>query len=189
MGGIMTMPGEGASGGLIAPLERFTKAVNKLFAFLAAITVFVIMIFVLTAVIARYGFNKPLNELLDLTTFMLVFVFFLALAPALPSGSHIEVDLFDPLIPKKWHKAQRLIGKALTLLFASVLFFFVTRFFLDVVDVDELSFTMITVPLKYVYWIGPIGAAQFLLTAIVDIVRFAQLPAGQVAQYGANPTH
>ena len=63
----MTMPGEGASGGLIAPLERFTKAVNKLFAFLAAITVFVIMIFVLTAVIARYGFNKPLNELLDLT--------------------------------------------------------------------------------------------------------------------------
>ncbi len=185
----MTTPDVAASGGFVAPLERFTKAVNRVFAFCASILVFVIMIFVLVAVFARYGLNRPLSELLDLTTFMLVFVFFLAIAPALQGGSHIEVDLFDPLIPYRWHKFQRLIGKSLTLLFALVLFFFVTRFYIDVVEVDELSFTMITVPLKYVFWIGPVGAAQFLLTAIVDIIRFAQLPPDKVAQYGANPTH
>lgn len=175
--------------GFIAPLEAFTRAVNKVFAVLAALITFAIMIFVLTAVISRYVFNWPLSELLDLTTFMLIFVFFLALAPALESGAHIEVDLFDPLIPRRFHKAQRMVGKLLTLLFALVLLWFVWKTFHDVVADDELSFTMLTVHLSHVYWIGPIGAAEFLLTAIVDIVRFAQTPADRIDQYGGAASH
>ena len=166
---------EAATGGFVGALGKFTRAVNEVFALLSSITVFVIMLMVLAAVFCRYVLNWPVAALLDLTIFMLVFVFFLALAPALESGNHIEVDLFDPLIPARLHKLQRLIGKSLTLLFAAVLLFFVTRTFLGVVADDELSFTMITVPLKYVYWIGPVGAAQFLLTAIVDIASFARL--------------
>jgi TRAP-type C4-dicarboxylate transport system permease small subunit len=178
-----------AGDGFIEPLARFTRAVNKVFALLASLTVFVIMLMVLAAVFFRYMLDMPVAALLDLTIFMLVFVFFMALAPALESGAHIEVDLFDPLIPRRLHKAQRLIGKALTLLFAAVLLFFVTRTFIGVVEDDELSFTMITVPLKYVYWIGPVGAAEFLLTAIVDIVRFSRLDEDGVERYGASTGH
>ena len=185
----MTNGTQGSAGGFIAPLEGFTRAVNKVFALLASLTVFLIMLMVLTAVICRYAFNWPVAALLDLTIFMLVFVFFLALAPALESGSHIEVDLFDPLIPTRLHKAQRLIGKSLTLLFAAVLLFFVTRTFLGVVRDDELSFTMITISLKYVFWIGPVGAGMFFLTAFVDIVRFSQLKPDEVAHYGASTGH
>jgi TRAP-type C4-dicarboxylate transport system permease small subunit len=175
-----------ASGGFVARLASFTRVVNKIFALLACLTTLAILLFVLTAVITRYFFNWPLSELLDLTTFMLVFVFFLALAPALESGAHIEVDLFDPLIPQSLHKAQRMVGKLLTLVFAAVLLWFVWKTFHDVVKDDELSFTMLTINLKYVYWIGPVGALQFLLTAIVDIARFAQTPSDRVAEYGAG---
>jgi TRAP-type C4-dicarboxylate transport system permease small subunit len=178
-----------AGDGFIGPLRTFTRVINRVFAFLAALIVFVIMLMVVTAVVCRYLFNWPVAALLDMTIFLLVFVFFLALAPALETGNHIEVDLFDPLIPRRLHKAQRLVGKALTLLFAAVLLFFVTRTFKGVVDDDELSFTMITVPLKYVYWIGPVGAAQFLLTAVVDFVRFARLDADEVERYGASGGH
>ncbi len=181
--------GAAANGGFIGALERFTRAVNKAFALASSLIVLAIMLMVLAAVICRYVFNWPVAALLDLTIFMLVFVFFLALAPALESGAHIEVDLFDPLIPESLHKAQRLIGKALTLLFAAVLLFFVTRTFLGVVRDDELSFTMITVPLKYVYWIGPVGAGMFLLTALVDIVRFAQTRPEDVEKFGAATGH
>ena len=45
-------------------------------------------------------------------------------------------------------------------------------FYREIVNVDELSFTMITVQLKFIYWIGPIGALQFLLTALVLFLRF-----------------
>ena len=185
----MSIQAEAAGRGFIGSLQRFTRAVNKAFALASALIVLAIMLMVLTAVFCRYVLNWPVAALLDLTIFMLVFVFFLALAPALESGSHIEVDLFDPLIPRQLHKAQRLVGKALTLLFAAVLLFFVTRTFLGVVRDDELSFTMITVPLKYVYWIGPVGAAQFLLTALVDICRFANLAPDDVERYGASGSH
>ena len=180
---------EAVDGDFIGALGRFTRAVNKVFALLASVTVFVIMLMVLAAVFCRYALNWPVAALLDLTIFMLVFVFFLALAPTLESGGHIEVDLFDPLIPERLHKFQRLIGKSLTLLFAAVLLFFVTKTFLGVVADDELSFTMITVPLKYVYWIGPVGAAEFLLTAIVDIASFARLRPEDVDSRAAATGH
>jgi len=44
------------------------------------------------------------------------------------------------------------------------------------VELDEISFTMLIVQLKYLYWIGPLGAAQFLLTSIVLLIRFWRDP-------------
>jgi hypothetical protein len=58
-----------------------------------------------------------------------------------------------------------------------------------VVADDELSFTMTTIYLKYVYWIGPVGALEFLLTAIVDIVRFAGLSTDEVGRRTAETGH
>jgi len=185
----MTIHSAAAPGGFLGALGAFTRAINKVFALLSSLTVFAIMLMVLAAVFCRYMLNWPVAALLDLTIFMLVFVFFLALAPALESGSHIEVDLFDPLIPAGLHKLQRLIGKSLTLLFAAVLLYFVTKTFLGVVADDELSFTMITVPLKYVYWIGPVGVAQFLLTAVVDIMSFARLRPDEVDAHATATGH
>ena len=111
-----------------------------------------------------------------ITIFLLVFVFFLALAPTLQSGGHIEVDMFDALIPDSLRKPVRFIGKLLTVTFAAIFFWYVAAFYHDIVEVDEISFTMLIVQLKYIYWIGPVGAFQFLLTAIVLLVRFWREP-------------
>ncbi len=183
------MDASAGGGGWFAALERFTQRVNRIFLILSAILVLAILALVCLSVIFRYFLNNPLAWALDYTTFLLVFVFFLAISPALQGGNHIEVDLFDPLIPEKWHKAQRMIGKLLTLVFAVALLIFIARRFEDIVDLDELSFTMVHMPLKYIFWIGPIGAAQFLLTAIVDIIRFAKTPAEDVAKFGAATGH
>jgi hypothetical protein len=84
----------------------------------------------------------------------------------------------------------------LTLIFAVVFFWFVLAYYWEIVDTDELSFTMLTVHLRLVYWIGPIGALQFLLTAIVLFIRFWREPlpmsddkpaAGGHLQAGATP--
>ena len=57
------------------------------------------MTLIMVEIFYRYVLHDPIAWVLDITIFLLVFVFFLAVAPALESGSHIEVDLFDPLIP------------------------------------------------------------------------------------------
>ena len=183
----MNTPTQGS--GWFAALAGFTRAVNRLFLILAMLLVLGILSLVCVSVFFRYMLNAPLGWALDYTTFLLVFVFFLAIAPALQAGNHIEVDLFDPVIPEKWHKAQRLIGKSLTLVFAIVMVIFIVRRYEDIVDLDELSFTMVHMPLKYIYWIGPIGAAQFLLTAIVDIIAFAKTKPEDVASFGAATGH
>jgi TRAP-type C4-dicarboxylate transport system permease small subunit len=157
-------------------VEAFTRLVNRLFAAIACILVLVITALIVVAVFYRYVLQDPIAWVLDITIFILVFVFFLAISPALESGSHIEVDLFDPLIPPRYRKTQRLIGKVLTLIFAVVFFWFVLAYYREIVEVDELSFTMIIVQLKLIYWIGPIGALQFLLTAAVLLLRFWHEP-------------
>lgn len=157
-------------------LEAFTRTVNRAFAATACLLVLAIMTVIMIQIVYRFVLDDPVAWVLDITIFLLVFVFFLAVAPALQSGSHIEVDMFDSLIPKRHQKAVRLIGKLLTVAFGAIFFWYVTAFYEDIVEVDEVSFTMLIVQLKYLYWIGPLGAAQFLLTAIVLLIRFWRDP-------------
>lgn len=157
-------------------LEAFTLWINRLFAAAACLLVLVIMTAIMIQIVYRFVLDDPIAWVLDITIFLLVFVFFLAVAPSLQSGSHIEVDMFDSLIPKRHHKTVRLIGKLLTVAFGAVFLWYVTAFYYDIVEVDEVSFTMLIVQLKYLYWIGPLGAAQFLLTSIVLLIRFWRNP-------------
>src|SRR3954464_9073361 len=157
-------------------LESFTRAVNRAFVGAACLLVLVIMTVIMIQVVYRFVLDDPVAWVLDITIFLLVFVFFLALAPTLQSGGHIEVDMFDSLIPGSLRKPVRFIGKLLTVTFAAIFFWYVSAFYQDIVEVDEISFTMLIVQLKYVYWIGPVGAFQFLLTAIVLLVRFWREP-------------
>ena len=157
-------------------LEAFTRAVNRLFAAAACMLVLVIMTAIMIQIVYRFVLDDPIAWMLDITIFLLVFVFFLAVAPSLQSGSHIEVDMFDTIIPKRHHKTVRLIGKLLTVAFGAIFLWYVATFYYDIVELDEISFTMLIVQLKYLYWIGPLGAAQFLLTSIVLLIRFWRDP-------------
>ena len=156
--------------------EAFTRLVNRVFAAIACLLVLVIMTAIVIQIVYRFLLDDPIAWVLDITIFLLVFVFFLSVAPALQSGSHIEVDMFDSLIPKRHRKPVRLIGKLLTVAFAAIFFWYVAAFYYDIVEVDELSFTMLIVQLKYLYWIGPLGALQFLLTSVVLLIRFWRDP-------------
>jgi TRAP-type C4-dicarboxylate transport system permease small subunit len=151
--------------------EAFTRAVNRLFALAASILAAAIVVVVVREVVLRYGFNAPSTWGMDITRYLLQFTFFLALAPALESGHHVHVDLFDPLVPRAWRRWQRVSGHALVLFFGAVLFWYVLDLTIDVFETDELSFSVIPIRLKYVYWIGPVGTLQFLLTGCVQTLR------------------
>ena len=145
------------------------------------------MAIIVVQIVYRFVLDDPIAWVLDITIFLLVFVFFLSVAPALQSGSHIEVDMFDALIADRYRKAGRLIGKLLTVTFAAIFLWYVGAFYYDIVEIDEVSFTMLIVQLKYLYWIGPLGALQLLLTAVVLLIRFWRDPlAGDEAVASAD---
>ena len=53
-------------------------------------------------------------------------------------------------------------------------------------ETDEFSFSVIPLKLKYLYWIGPIGTLQFLLTGCVRLVRVWSEPPAETANAAAN---
>jgi len=180
---------EGPSHGWLTGLERIVARINRVSAFVACILVLAIMTLIVTDIVVRYFAAAPLDWVQDTSCFMLVFVFFLALAPALESGSHIEVDLFDPLVPVALRKAQRLLGKAMTVAFAAILLWFVVKYCRDIYETDELSFGMIFVSLWKIYWIGIFGAFMFLLTALVQFLRFLLTPYDPHAETAPAASH
>jgi TRAP-type C4-dicarboxylate transport system permease small subunit len=168
-----------AADGWLTKAEATIRLINRAFVFIACALVLIVSAVVLSDVFCRYVLGHPIEWAQDVSSFILLFIFFLALGPALESGSHVEVDLFDPLIPEGWRKAQRLVGKGVTLLFASVFTWFVWRHYAHIVEVDEMSFGMVMVPLAQIYWIGPVGAVMFLIVALLQFLRFALSPQGQ----------
>ena len=152
-------------------LDRVTRRVNAVFAFAACVIVLAIVAVIIREVFFRYVLNAPSVWAMDGSSFALVFVFFLALGPALESGHHVRVDLFDPLVPARFHRHQKVAGHILTVAFGLVLFWYLLDTTIEAFQSNELTYSVIPVPLKYVYWIGPVGTFEFVLTAIVLLLR------------------
>ena len=79
----------------IDALERFTTVVNRLFVLVASVLVIGIMLVTVREVFVRYALNQPSLWAMDGSRYALLYAFFLALGPALQSGHHVNVDLFD----------------------------------------------------------------------------------------------
>lgn len=156
------------SGGWAVALGRMTHALNRLFILLAGLLAVAICAIIFYDVLMRNAFDAPTIWALDVSRFLLVYLFFLALAPALETGGHVSVDILEQWVsPQAWRRL-RIAAMALTVVFGCILLWQLTRATVDVFVRDEMFPTAVPLRVKYVYWIGPVGALQFVLTAIVQ---------------------
>lgn len=156
--------------GWLSALERFSTGTNRLFTALSGALAFAIVIIVLQDVVRRYAFNDPSVWALDVCSFLLVYLFFLALAPALQRGSHVTVDLFNEILPTSLRRPVTLLGYGLIVIFGSVFFWQLLEAAREAFADDDLFPTATPMKVKYVWMVGPVGAAQFILTAVVLLV-------------------
>lgn len=147
------------------------SAVNRWFALLAAALILLLMLVVVQDVVRRAVLGTPSLWALDLARILLTQIFFLALAPALQSGHHVSVDLFAHLWPRPLAALMPRLAGLLCVIFGAILLWFVgssvARDFAD----DALAQTVLPIPKKWIVAIGPVGCAQFLLTAVVLALR------------------
>lgn len=139
----------------------------------AALTV-VMTVIVLYDVFRRYVLNDPTIWAFDIASVLLVYIIFLGLALALQDGSHVAVDIFLLLFRGRARRALRLVGLALTVLYGGVLTWVVARYTLQAIQLDWKAISLVPIPLKYVYAVGPLGAILFTLTAVFLTVEFAR---------------
>ncbi|WP_404863519.1 TRAP transporter small permease [Georhizobium sp. MAB10] len=165
--------------------ERAVKSVNRAFAAAASLLTLIIVMLVLLAVATRIG-GSPALWPYDVAQFTLVYVVFLAMAPALESGHHVVVELFDGLVPGTIRPFVGHVAMALVILFGAIFLWHLYRVTARAFDDDRLAVAAIAIPLKWVYLIGPIGIAQFILTALMGFGR-ATWPSA--AAFTARPDH
>ncbi len=162
-------------------LERGAKAINRAFAAAASILALAILVVVLIDVTLRW-FAEPTIWANDAARYLLLYLFFLALAPALESGHHVAVDMFDRLLPAPLRPYQAHAAAVLTAAFGSLLLWQLSRLTSQAFADDRLAPATIPIPLRWIYVLGPVGAAQFVLTALVQLGRaqWQAAPGGKI---------
>lgn len=139
----------------------------------AALTV-VMTAVVLYDVFRRYVLNDPTIWAFDIASFLLVYIIFLGLALALQDGSHVSVDIFLLMFRGRVRRAFHLVGLVLTVLYGGILTWAVTRYTIQAIELDWKAISLVPIPLKYVYVVGPLGALLFTLTAIALTIRLVR---------------
>lgn len=164
------------SGGWTVALGRFTHALNRVFLLLAGLLAVAICAMIFYDVLMRNAFDAPTIWALDVSRFLLVYLFFLALAPALETGGHVSVDVLEQWVsPQAWRRL-RIAAVTLTVVFGCILLWQLTRATVDVFASNEMFPTAVPLRVKYVYWIGPVGTLEFVLTAIVQFATAWNAP-------------
>jgi C4-dicarboxylate transporter DctQ subunit len=146
-------------------LARFARGVNRVFLALAGLLAAAILLVLAYDLVARNVFDAPTVWALDISRFLLLFLFFLALAPALESGAHVSVDILEHFVGAKARRVLRIVARTLILVFGAFLMWQICRTTYEAFAENSLFPTVVPVRLKHVYWIAPVGVLQFLLTA------------------------
>lgn len=155
---------------------NFTKLVNKIFTKTSGFLILVIAILLFQDVIRRYFFNDPTSWALDISRFILVYVVFLSIAPALEGGQHVTVDFLKEVISENKQRWLNIVIFLLVAIFGVILCWKLSMVTLDAIKDNRMFPIQTPVPVKYVYAIGPIGALQFTLTAMSLMIKSIYFP-------------
>ncbi|MBL0420720.1 TRAP transporter small permease [Ramlibacter sp. AW1] len=154
--------------------HAFVEAVNGWFLTFSGVAVLLVLVGILWEIVSRNVFGLPTSWALDASRFALVFIFFLALAPALQSGSHVAVDILYEYLPAGPKRAMQIVALLLVVGFALLLLWYVWQETYEAFLYDGSFTATIPVKMKTIYWVGPLGVVQFLLTAVSLLLRSLQ---------------
>jgi TRAP-type C4-dicarboxylate transport system permease small subunit len=158
-------------------MQRFHAIVAKVngwFLRLSGVAVLLVLVGILWEIVARNVFGLPTSWALDSSRFALVFVFFLALAPALQSGAHVAVDILYEYLPGGPKRILQSVALVLVICFALLLLWYVWLETYEAFVYDGSFTATISVKMKTIYWIGPLGTIQFLMTAVSMLLQLVQ---------------
>lgn len=140
------------------------SAINRCFLMISGLMILAVVGIVLWDIVSRNVFGQPTLWALDTSRFALVFIFFFALAPALESGAHVAVDILYEYLQDGPKRTLLIIAQSIVIVFTLILLFYVYGETRESFEDDGAFPATIPIKMKYVYWIGPVGVLQLLLT-------------------------
>ncbi|MZR12195.1 TRAP transporter small permease subunit [Maritimibacter sp. DP07] len=146
--------------------KRVVEGLNRAFTAVACLCVALIGVIVVGATLARY-FGSPVIWAHDYAQIAFTYAVFLSLAPALQAGQHVTVELFEGLVPKAIRPYLNRVAAIACIIFGAIFLWYLWQLTERAFQDNRLANAAVAIPLKWILVAGPVGAMQFLLTAIL----------------------
>ena len=163
-------PGDKMLNKLIRHLERAFDCAVDVCAHLAGALIFLTMMGTSVDVLSRYLFNRPIQEMVALTEFALLYVTFLAAPWLLKMSGHIQMDFFVSRMGSRTKAAFEIVSCIMGVFISVVLIWYGTQVTRElwVMKVHDL-FKLEGFPKAIVVAIIPVGSFLLLFQFIKNL--------------------
>ena len=148
---------------------RFFQRLSTYFAYIGALSLFLMMCLTIADVTGRYLFNSPILGAFELTEFMVLILIFSFLAYAQAHKAHINVDLFMMFFPEKLKNLIELFNHIACLAIMILITWTGFEKAIEVMEAGESSPNLDVPSYPFVFFLV-LGCAVMCIEFIRDIV-------------------
>jgi len=152
-------------------LHRFLDLLNSVMAGIAATMMIFMMLAISCSVIMRYLFNRPVAWIVEISSYLMLYITFLGTAWLLRREGHVEIDLFTSHLSQK----QKAILRSVTSVGGATVGFVLTwkgvLITIDYFRRGVMAMDILNTPQYLLMAIIPVGGFLLMIEFILRIFR------------------
>jgi TRAP-type C4-dicarboxylate transport system permease small subunit len=148
------------------------KKVNTVCATIGGIVLLFITFSIFVDVFMRYVLGKPTIWITEVSTYLFLYVIYLATAYALQKGDHIRVTFFLDFCGKRIQRWIDLVTQIMGILFTAVLLWQTSAMTWSAIKGKWTTPTMLNAPYAYIHGIMVLGSFLLLLSFICTTILY-----------------
>ena len=152
-------------------LHRFLDLLNSIMAGIAATMMIFMMLAISYSVIMRYLFNRPVAWIVEISSYLMLYITFLGTAWLLRREGHVEIDLFT----SKLSPRQRAVLRSVTSVGGAAVGFVLTwKGILITIDYFRrgvIAMDILNTPQYLLMAIIPVGGVLLMIEFVLRIFR------------------
>ena len=160
----------------LVKIGRILDKIMEIFAFLAGLILAFILLSVCLEVFMRYFLNRPLQWVIELTEYALLYITFLGTAWLLKRGGHINVDIFLSLLSSRSRAGLKIFSSLIGIIVSFCLVWYGVAVSWEHFQDGIYNITLLEFPKAPLLAIIPIGSlillAQFIRSAYGFLAAF-----------------
>jgi C4-dicarboxylate transporter, DctQ subunit len=147
---------------------------NHIAAIISGVLIVIISLLCFLETIARNLFSQPTSWTLDISTYFLIWAFFLGSAAAFQEKTHVSVDFFRDTIARLfgriWGRILAIAGYLFSLVYILVLLVGTIYLIKDALHLKKLTLAVIQIPVVYLYLAMLLGSVLMIVVVIFIIL-------------------
>ncbi len=167
----MKMPIVGKKG----KLHRFLDLLNNIMAGIAATMVIFMMLAISYSVVMRYLFNRPIAWIVEISSYLMLYITFLGTAWLLRREGHVEIDLFTGGMKPRTKTRLRAVTSIGGAVVGFVLAWKGSLVTVDYFKRGVMAMDILNTPQYLLMAIIPIGGFLLMIEFILRIFRFGRI--------------